>query len=169
MVKITFIIGEGKGKTSLSVGFTFQQYLNAKSILFVQFLKTGKDCGECYYFSSKDDVRWFTFGKDEFYQNENQKKQYTALMSEGVSIIERELEQNKTDILILDEAGIALFFDLLSWERLHKLFKYVKEEIILTGRKFPDNVIKNADVIVKVNKIKHPYDKGIKARRGIDF
>ena len=55
MVKITLITGEGKGKTTLSIGSIFQKQREGKSILVAQFLKTGVNCGECTYFENKED------------------------------------------------------------------------------------------------------------------
>lgn len=169
MVKITFIVGEGKGKTTTSIGYIFQKQREGKSILVAQFLKTGKNCGECNFFKDKDNVRWFTFGKDRFYQSKDQKEEYIALINNGISVLEKELKKAQVEILLLDEAGIALSFGLISWDQLKGIFPYVSDEIILTGRKFPEGLKSKADTIIDVKEIKHPYTKGIEARKGIDF
>ncbi|MCE7746771.1 MAG: cob(I)yrinic acid a,c-diamide adenosyltransferase [Candidatus Heimdallarchaeota archaeon] len=169
MVKITFIVGEGKGKTTTSIGYIFQKQREGKSILVAQFLKTGKNCGECNFFKDEDDIRWFTFGKDGFYQSKDQKDEYVALINNGINVLERELKIAQAEILLLDEAGIALSFGLISWNQLKDIFPYVSDEIILTGRKFPEGLKSEADTIIEVKEIKHPYTKNIEARRGIEF
>ncbi len=169
MVKITFIVGEGKGKTTTSIGHIFQKQREGRSILVAQFLKTGKNCGECNFFKNKDNVRWFTFGEDRFYQSKDQKDEYKALINNGISVLERELKKAQVEILLLDEAGIALSFGLISWDQLKDIFPYASDEIILTGRKFPEGLKSEVDTIIEVKEIKHPYTKGIEARRGIEF
>lgn len=169
MVKITLITGEGKGKTTLSIGSIFQKQREGKSILVAQFLKTGVNCGECTYFENKENIRWFTFGKEEFFHSKAQKEEYTVIMNNGINILEKTLEKTNVDVLLLDEVGIALHFELLSWNQLEGIFHYATEEIILTGRKFPEEIKSKVDTIIEIGEIKHPYAKGLEARMGIDF
>ncbi len=169
MVRFTLITGEGKGKTTLSMGTIFRKQREGKSILVVQFLKTGVNCGECVFFEDKEGIRWVTFGKEEFFHSETQKEEYSILMSNSIDFLEETLKSTNVDVLLLDEAGIALYFELLSWEQLERIFHYVTEDIFLTGRKFPEEIKLKADTIVEVGEIKHPYTKGIEARKGIDF
>jgi len=169
MVRFTLITGEGKGKTTLSIGIVFQKKREGKSILVAQFLKTGLNCGECEFFKNKDNLRWFTFGKEEFFQSKKQKEEYSILMNNSIKILEKTLENTNVDVLLLDEIGIALYFELLTWEKLEGIFYYAIEDIVLTGRRFPEEIKFKADKIIKIGEVKHPYNKGVKARKGIDF
>jgi cob(I)alamin adenosyltransferase len=169
MVNITLIKGEGKGKTTLSMGYIFQKQREGKSILVAQFLKTGVNCGECNFFRNRENIIWISFGKEEFFHSKTQKEEYTNLLNKGVNILEKELEKTNVDVLLLDEAGIALHFELFSWERIEEIYHYAIDEVVLTGRIFPEEVISKADTIIEVEEIKHPYNKGIEARIGIDF
>ena len=169
MVRITLITGKGRGKTALSMGVIFQNYSKGKSILVAQFLKTGKQCGECNFFENRKNISWFTFGKEGFFYPDKQSEEYSILMEEGINLLEQELGKNEVDLLVLDEVGVALHFGLLIWTQIEKIIQHAKDEIILTGRKFPEALKSKVDSIVDIQEIKHPYIKGIKARIGVDF
>ena len=90
-------------------------------------------------------------------------------MKEGIKKLKEELRRKNTDILLLDELGVVLSFEMLLWTEVIEVFSYVKEVIIITGRKIPASVIAKADEVVMIKEIKHPYEKGIQARIGIEY
>ncbi|MHA1201732.1 MAG: cob(I)yrinic acid a,c-diamide adenosyltransferase [Candidatus Heimdallarchaeaceae archaeon] len=168
MTSLTVIFGNGRGKTSSAIGFLYRKITEERKIIVVQFLKTGKNCGECNFFESFPNVMWYCFGKKEFYHKEN-KKEFQEIIEAGYQQLREEVINGGFDILILDEVGIALFYDLIKWEEMKDLFQFVKEEVIITGRKVPDIVLENASTSILVKEIKHPYNVGIQARQGIDY
>ena len=169
MVKITLISGNGRGKTSTAIGSAYIAKYQGKEIIVAQFLKTGKDCGECNYFRDRYQLRWFNFGKDEFYVSEKQLEEFRELILQGIIKLNKELEGQSIDIIILDELGIALSYGLLKWANLQTILDAVNEEIIITGREIPEILKEQADDIIHIEQIKHPYEKGILARKGIDY
>ncbi len=169
MVKLTLITGEGRGKTSTALGHIYLERQKEKEILVAQFLKTGKNCGECKFLEKDNKIRWFCFGKEEFYHSEKQQEEYRDILNEGVEELKSELMKSKTDILLLDELGLALAYDLVKWEDLSVIINRVKEEVIITGRKIPEEIKDKADKIINIDEIKHPFSRGITARRGIDY
>ncbi len=82
-----------------------------------------------------------------------------------------ELQSKKWDVFIYDEINVALYYHLLEVEDIMKIINIKPEhtELIFTGRKIPDVVMEKADMITEVYSPKHPYQKGILARKGIDF
>jgi len=169
MAKITLITGSGKGKTSTSMGHIYLERFRGKRIIVAQFLKTGKDCGECYFLKRFDSLKWFTFGKDEFLVSEKQIEEFRQIVREGIDEVFEEINKNKTDVLLLDELGTALFYNLLTWENLQPLLEKVEEEIIITGREIPQIFKGKFDEMIEIKEIKHPFNNGILARKGIDY
>ena len=169
MVKLTIIYGEGKGKTSYSLGYIYLQSLLNKEITVAQFLKTGKNCGECYFFKEYNAIEWFYFGKEEFFTKTSNKREFRNFIKTGIQELKDSFEIKKRNILLLDKLGVALFFKLVRWKEIQTLFKFITEELIITGRKIPLNIRRSADNLIFVDEKKHPYNKGIEARKGIDF
>jgi len=169
MVKFTLITGEGRGKTSTAIGHIFLEIQNGKEVVVAQFLKTGNNCGECNFFDKYYQLRWYCFGKGEFYVSDEQQEEFRSIVKEGINDLSNELNKAKTDILLLDEFGMALSYGLVEWKDLHLIIERVKEEIIITGRKIPDEIRSKVDEIIHIEEIKHPYNKGIVARKGIDY
>ncbi|MEE9411399.1 MAG: cob(I)yrinic acid a,c-diamide adenosyltransferase [Candidatus Heimdallarchaeota archaeon] len=169
MVKLTVIYGDGRGKTTLAIGHSYLQYFMKKNILIAQFLKTGKDCGECAFFEKHENLTWFCFGREQFFTSIKQKKEYSEMITKGIQILYESLKNTQVDTLVLDELGIALTFDLVKWVRITELFRFVRENIIVTGREIPTEIVKIADEIIVIDAKKHPYSSGILARRGIDY
>jgi cob(I)alamin adenosyltransferase len=169
MVKLTMIYGDGKGKTTKSLGHIYFEAIQNKEIVVAQFLKTGKNCGECIFFKKFEKISWFFLGKEEFFTDRSNRKDFEKSISSGIQDLEGFLERSNPNVLLLDELGMALFFDLVKWDKIWKLCKFVKEDIIVTGRKIPQNIRENADILVCIEEKKHPYNKGIKAREGIEF
>ena len=168
MTSLTVIYGDGRGKTSSAIGYLYRKITKEKNIIVAQFLKTGKNCGECNFFESFPNVMWFCFGKKEFYHEEN-RKEFQEIIEVGYQQLKETIIHGKVDVLILDEVGIALFFNLIDWREIEDLFQFVKEEVIITGRKIPDIALLDANTSIYVKEIKHPYKTGIQARQGIDY
>jgi len=169
MVRLTIIYGEGKGKTTYSLGHIYLQSLLNKEITVAQFLKTGKNCGECYFFKEYDAIEWFYLGREEFFTKTSNRRDFSDTIKIGIEKLKDSFKINKRNILLLDELGVALFFKLVRWKEIQSLFKFITEEIIITGRKIPRNIRKRADNLIYVDEKKHPYNIGIEARKGIDF
>ena len=114
MAKVVLIVGEGRGKTTNAVGYVSQHDITGKDIVIAQFLKTGKDCGECKFFEDKQNVRWMHFGKEQFFVSESQHEEFALLMKNGIKTLKEELSRKQTDILLLDELGVVFSFGMLS-------------------------------------------------------
>ena len=89
----------------------------------------------------------------------------------GLKEITGILESGKYDVVVLDEATIALFFNLFSLDELIEATNRKKSEteLIITGRNAPDELIELADLITEMREIKHYYTKGIEAQKGIEY
>jgi len=172
---IHLYIGDGKGKTTAAVGLAVRALGTGLKILFVQFLKntiTGeKNIMEkfteklCFY-RPKQRHSLFLWKMTE--------KQLTETKEDilaGWRYVREEILSGKWDVVVLDEVLDAIGNGLLLEEDiLDTLIKKPgKTEIICTGRDAPDSLRNLADYISLVEKVKHPYDKGVCARNGIEY
>lgn len=160
--------GDGKGKTTAAVGLAIRAIGNGFRVLFVQFIK-GAPTGELEIFQKFPELidiyrcsTGFVYEKPEQSQIER--------VTECVKEIEKKLEKNKYDIVIFDELCVALSIGLVNRQDVERLiYLSEKTEIIITGRNAPDWLIERADLVTEMKKIKHYFDRGIKARRGIEY
>jgi cob(I)alamin adenosyltransferase len=169
MNNITLISGEGKGKTTSAFGYLLTQINKGKNVVIVQFLKTGDNCGECNFFKNKEKTNFIFIGKTDFYVPNEKKSEYLELMKTGLSTLREKLKIEKIDILLLDELCVALFYDLIKWEEIQQFFTYVNDEIIITGRNVPLSIEEEINTLILVKEEKHPFNSGLKARRGIEY
>jgi len=169
-------IGDGKGKTSASLGLALRCYGAGMKVLVLQFLKTW-DSGEVdavkhindenfklLRFESEHDLVFDDATElDLQYLNKDIKKAYDfALQS---------VQSGEWDLVVLDEILWAHYFEFISEDALLELLKHKchSTELVLTGRKAPDSVLGCADYITRMQAIRHPYEKGIDARKGIEY
>jgi cob(I)alamin adenosyltransferase len=170
MIVLETIHGTGRGKTTNAIGRIFSAFMKKKKIFVIQFLKSGKECGECSFFNAFAETKWFSIGeKGVFYDFKKENKELKLFIKRELTKIIETLRPESTDILLLDELGIALFYNLIDWEMIVPIFEYVKEKVIITGRKVPIWLLEKSVKSLEIREIKHPYKTGIKARRGIDF
>lgn len=163
---IHIIIGEGKGKTSASVGLSIRAAGHGYSVLFIQFLKDDSS-GEIEILKNIPGIKVvhapISYGFT--YQMSEKQLKVTAVEYNRMLDIAAAAD---VFLVVLDEAIHALNAGLIDKKRLDKLLDK-DEEIVLTGREAPDWLIAKADYVSNIQKIKHPFDRGIRARAGIEF
>ncbi len=166
--------GEGKGKTTAAIGEALRARGRGYKVLLVQFLKGKKGSGEISALEELG-VKVICKGKDLGLSlnriGENERRKVRGEWSNFLDKINEEVLAEDYDLLILDEVNVACHHGLIDE---NKLLQFIKEkpdslEIILTGRYASPRLIKTAHLVSEVQKIKHPYDEGIKARKGIEF
>lgn len=170
MIILETIYGTGRGKTTNAIGRIFSAYMKKKKIFVIQFLKSGKECGECLFFNAFAENKWFSIGEEGvFYDLRKENKELKLFIRRELAKIIESLRLESIDVLLLDELGIVLFYNLIDWEMVVPIFEYVKEKVIITGRKIPIWLLEKSVKSLEIREIKHPYAMGIKARQGIDF
>ncbi|MGC9346269.1 MAG: cob(I)yrinic acid a,c-diamide adenosyltransferase, partial [Candidatus Bathyarchaeales archaeon] len=87
------------------------------------------------------------------------------------ALAEEVVKSGEYDIVILDEINVALNLKLIKIERALELIRNKPKhvELILTGRYAPDKIIEAADLVTEMREVKHPYNKGFQARKGIEY
>lgn len=163
--------GDGKGKTTASVGLAVRAAGAGKRVVFTQFFKSGNSseikslqCLENIHIMHCTTVRGF-FSRMSDAEKAKASEDYTQLFRDAVSVAK------DADLLILDEIISACNHGTVA-ESLVTAFlqnKPEKLEVILTGRNPSGALLAHADYVTEMRKIKHPFDCGIKARKGIEF
>lgn len=164
--------GDGKGKTTAAVGLAVRCAGRGNKVLLVQFLKS-RDSGELYSLAKLPDIEVMR-GKESkkftFQMNEEEK---IALLIEHNKMFEQVLAKIKNggySLLILDEVIGALNAKVFEMPKLIEFLRHKPEnlEIVLTGRNPAPELVEIADYVSEMRKVKHPMDKGIMAREGIE-
>lgn len=164
--------GDGKGKTTAAVGLAVRCAGRGNKVLLVQFLKS-RDSGELYSLAKLQDIEVMR-GKESkkftFQMNEEEKH---ALLIEHNKMFEQVLAKIKNggySLLILDEVIGALNARVFEMPKLIEFLRHKPEnlEVVLTGRNPAPELVEIADYVSEMRKVKHPMDKGIMAREGIE-
>ncbi len=162
--------GDGKGKTTAALGLTLRACGHGLHIFIAQFTK-GMDYGELSSLKRFADlVTIRQYGRSCFIHNRPEEEDIRLARS-GWKEVREALVDGKHDIIILDELGIALHYELLSLKEVEELIREKPEglELVLTGRKMPEELFALADLVTEMREIKHYYREGVKAREGIEY
>lgn len=163
---IHIITGNGKGKTSAAAGMALRMCGRGKSVLFAQFLK-GADSGEVTVLRSIPNITVMRLSRDYGFFKSMTAEEISAVKGEHNAILRAALE-GEYDMLILDELIPAMNNGLIDTKLLDAVLS-LDRETVLTGREPAPELIERADYVSEIVKIKHPFDKGVAARRGVEF
>ena len=175
--------GPGKGKTTAALGLALRASGRGLRVCFIQFLKGGWESGERNAVARlAPQVEIHAFGAAEWGDrreagegtpwwelppSEEDRRQ----AQEAMLFARRAVTGGAYDIVVLDEIFGALRFELISLDEVMGLIcaKPPRVELVLTGREAPDKVIEAADLVTEMHPVRHPYDRGVKAREGIEY
>jgi len=161
--------GDGKGKTTAAIGLAVRAVGAGLKVFIGQFVK-GMEYSELKAlerFAPQLLVR--QYGRKSFVHNKPTDEDF-RLAREGYEDIRRAIISQQYDVVILDEANIAVYFSLLMVDDLLALIdgKPDAVELVFTGRKADPRLLERADLVTEMKEVKHYYQKGIVARDGIE-
>lgn len=165
--------GEGKGKTTAALGAAVRMAGAGKTVRIIRLLK-GENSSELSALKAIPNITVSTCEENFGFvweMTEEQKKKAAAfhnkLLSEGFSLV----REHKADMLVIDEFNAAYELGLLDRELCEEflLDRQYDAEIILTGRNPAEIFVNSADYVSEIKCIKHPFDKGVKARIGVEL
>ena len=147
--------GDGKGKTTAAMGLALRMAGRGKPVVIAQFLK-GADSGERYALSLLPKVTLLP-------APEPIKFSFQLTQAEAAA------RKEACGLLVLDEVCAAVNTGLLPLERVLACLDRVSCEVVLTGRDPVPELWERADYITEMEKLRHPYDRGIAARPGVEL
>jgi len=174
---IQIYTGDGKGKTTAAFGLALRAAGQGNKVLIYQFLKPPSlDIGERFALQlgavrirvESLDVEW---DMSKSFEDPQQVAKMQAAISDVLKRIAETAEKRFYDVLILDEIVFCLSKGLAKLEDIKDIIDRRERlvEIVMTGRGASEELMAMADLVTEMKNIKHPFDKGIKGRCGIEF
>ncbi|MFN2363187.1 MAG: cob(I)yrinic acid a,c-diamide adenosyltransferase [Halarsenatibacteraceae bacterium] len=160
--------GEGKGKTTAAIGLAIRAAGAGKSVFIGQFVK-GMEYSEIKMINKINEIKLKQYGRGCFIKGDPEAEDIKAAR-DGLNEIEQILISGEYELVILDEANIATYYNLFSVDKLISVIENRAEnvEVVITGRKADNKLIEYADLVTNMEEIKHYYHNGVKARKGIE-
>lgn len=165
--------GDGKGKTTAAVGLALRMAGAGGRVLFAQFLKDGSS-NEIKLLKQINEIECLPYRHNIKFIKDMSDEEFNFALKENSryfdEITVRAVKDNY-NMLVMDEFMAAYNFGLLDKTKALKFLETKPSglEVVLTGRDVPEQICKNADYISEIKKIKHPFDRGICARNGIEL
>ena len=163
--------GDGKGKTTSSLGLGLRAAGHGFKVYMIQFMKGQINYGELESTKLIPNFEIRQFGRPDFVDKNNPEEIDIQLAKEGLAHAKKIISAGDIDMLILDEVNVAVEWGLFSYREIIDIIKNKPKnmELVLTGRHAPREFIELADTVTEMKEIKHPYMEGITARKGIEF
>ncbi len=162
--------GNGKGKTTAALGLALRAAGNGMRVFVAQFVK-GKIYNEIKAIKTYlPQITVKQYGLECFIIKEPTANDI-AIAQKGLKEVKIILQESTYDVVILDEINIALHYSLFKTEEVLELIKNkpVSTELILTGRYAKPEIIAVADLVTEMHELKHYYQEGVSARKGIEY
>ncbi|OIN90128.1 cob(I)yrinic acid a,c-diamide adenosyltransferase [Candidatus Berkelbacteria bacterium CG_4_9_14_0_2_um_filter_42_30] len=163
--------GEGKGKTTAALGLAFRAAGWGERIAIIQFIKGYKKTGEWQIVERIEEIDIYQTGDVEIRAIGKLGEKDKKSVRDALKLAKKIIKEQKHKIIILDEINNALNYDLVEAGEIIKLLreKPVEQTIVLTGRGAPKEVMEIADLVTEMKNLRHPFDNGIPAKKGIDY
>ena len=173
--------GTGKGKTTAALGTAIRAWGDGQKVLILQFIKGAWKYGELKAIETlgkaegRIEIRpmgdGFVFHNKKDPENEERLAEKKELARRAWDMVRKEVMSGAWDLIVLDEINYAIHFGMLETEEVARLIRERpgRLNMILTGRYAPKELIDLADTVTEMTLVKHAFQKGIRARKGIEF
>jgi cob(I)alamin adenosyltransferase len=168
---IYLFTGEGGGKTIAALGLALRSVGHKRKVVIIQFMKGRKDIGEIKAAKKLAPyLKVYQFGRKQFVNFKNPAQQDLDLAKKGLEFA-RKTVKARPDLIILDEINLAIAGGLINRKEAIAFLKDIPKsiDVVLTGRRASKALYRIADGVSVVKKVKHVFDKGVPARKGIEF
>jgi len=168
--------GDGKGKTTASLGLAMRALGRDWKVLLIMFTKGGSNYGELNSFRNlsekiQDNLTIKQAGLDRIVYSSNITEEDRKVIQEGWEIAKKAILNNEYNLIILDELNIAIALKIVDVDEVVEVLKKKPDtmEIVLTGRNAHKKIIDVAHLVSKIEPVKHYWDLGVSARKGIEY
>lgn len=166
--------GPGKGKTTAALGTAFRAVGQGLKVLMVQFIKGSWHYGELDAAKMLGEDRFKILPMGRGFVKIGAEKpdpEDVRLVEQAWEFASKEIESGTYDLIILDEINYAISYKMLDPEVVVERLKRKPEmvHVVLTGRNAHASLLDCADLVTEMREVKHPYQKGIAAQRGIEY
>ena len=160
--------GDGKGKTTAALGLALRAAGAGLNVYIAQFVK-GMKYSELSMISKLQNISLKQYGRDCFIYQEPDDEDI-KVARDGLKEAKEKMLSGEYQMIVLDEANIATYYNLFS---VDDLLDFVREkpaevELVITGRRADPRIIEAADLVTEMKEIKHYYQDGVEAREGIE-
>ena len=168
--------GDGKGKTTASLGLAMRALGRCWKVLIIMFTKGGDNYGELHSFRNlspeiAQNLTIVQAGLDRIVYSDNKTEHDFKEIKKGWELAKKAILNDEYNLIILDEANIAIDLGLIDIKEVLDVLKNKPEdmEIVLTGRNAKQEIIDIAHLVSEIKPVKHYWDTGIAARKGIEY
>ncbi|MFX1318752.1 MAG: cob(I)yrinic acid a,c-diamide adenosyltransferase [Promethearchaeota archaeon] len=163
--------GSGKGKTTAALGLGLRAAGHGFEVYMIQFMKGKINYGELNAVKYIPNFTIRQFGRPDFVDKSKPDAEDVKLAKAALAHAREIIERGTIDFLILDEVNVAMDFGLVTEQEVIALIESrpAHMELVLTGRYAPASIIELADLVSEVREVKHPYQKGVAARKGVEM
>jgi cob(I)alamin adenosyltransferase len=165
--------GDGKGKTTAAVGLAVRASGYKRKVLFLQFIKAWPTGEKEALKMLEPYVTFLQMGEGfvGIWGDRKDRKEHKNAASEAFEFAKEKIDSNEFDVIILDELNVAISEGLVELDDVLECIKNRPEglDLVVTGRGAHNKIIELADLVTEMKEIKHPFQRGILAKRSIDF
>lgn len=168
---IQIYTGNGKGKTTAALGLALRAVGHGLKVIMIQFMKGKINYGELEAAKHLPGLIIEQYGRPDFVNPENPAEEDIRLARQAFMRAKEVIRKKRFDIVILDEINVAVAFGLIKVQEVIELMKKTprKKELVLTGRYMPGEFVEYADLISEIKEVKHHFQNGASARKGIEY
>ena len=169
--QIHLFTGNGKGKTTTALGIGLRATGHNMNVMMIQFMK-GQETGEIAACKALNNLFQIErFGLPEFIVSNENIQKHKDIFQKGIKRTLEIFESNFFDVIILDELALAPSQKIITTDEVISLIqkKPLNCELIITGRNAPNELIDMCDVVTEMREIKHCYNEGVDAIKGVDL
>ena len=163
--------GSGKGKTTAALRMALRASGWKQKVAIIQFIKGFKETGEWKAIEENPQIEIFQTFDDQKIAIGKPRREHQKAAENAIKLAKKIISEKKYNLVILDEINNAIHYGLVEVGEIIKLGKEkpVEVSLVFTGRQAPKELIQIADLVTEMKEIKHPFKKGISAKKGIDF
>lgn len=163
--------GKGKGKTTAALGLAFRASGHGMKVYFGQFMK-GRRCCEHKAAESNPLITMELYGEPGCFRKKEVTEKHREQAENGLKKARNAIDSGQYKLVVLDEINTAVSFGLIDPAKVLEIMELCRKrgiELVLTGRNADRKIIGEADLVTEMKQIKHYFEKGVQARKGIEF